>query len=97
MNFLDVTQNQLSQLKQTLRENEDIIFKLSEDFFNESISFFKKGGKSKIKIKKANKGKFTEYCGGTVTQECINKGKQSPNPKIRKRATFAANIRKWSH
>lgn len=44
MNFLDVTQNQLSQLKQTLRENEDIIFKLSEDFFNESISFFKKEG-----------------------------------------------------
>lgn len=97
MNFLDITQNQLSAFEQTLRENEDIIFELSEDFFNESINSFKKGGKSKIKIKKANKGKFTEYCGGTVTQECINKGKRSPNPKIRKRSTFAANIRKWSH
>lgn len=97
MNFLDITQNQLSAFEQTLRKNEDIIFELSEDFFNESINSFKKGGKSKIKIKKANKGKFTEYCGGTVTWECINKGKRSPNPKIRKRATFAANVRKWSH
>lgn len=53
--------------------------------------------KSGIKIKEANKGKFTEYCGGKVTGECIAKGKKSSDPKIRKRATFAANARKWKH
>lgn len=55
---------------------------------------FKKGGK--IHIKKANRGKFTDYCGGKVTSECIARGKASPNPAIRKRATFAANSRSWS-
>lgn len=60
-----------------------------------AIDLFKKG--NKIYIKKANRGKFTDYCGGKVTQECINRGKNSPNPKIRKRATFAANARKWKH
>lgn len=60
----------------------------------DAIQIFKRG--SKIRIKKQNRGKFTEYCGGKVTQECINKGKNSPDPKIRKRATFAANARKWS-
>lgn len=44
---------------------------------------FKKG--SKIKIKKKNRGKFTEYCGGKVTQECIDKAKKSKNPTLRKR------------
>lgn len=53
---------------------------------------FKKGGS--IHIKKKNRGKFTEYCGGKVTEECIAKGKKSKDPKIRKRATFAANARK---
>ena len=53
--------------------------------------------KSGIKIKKSNKGKFTEYCNGKVTQECIRKGKQSKDPTVRKRATFADNVRKWKH
>ena len=57
----------------------------------------KKGGKNKIHIKKENRGKFTDYCVGKVTSECISKGKNSPNPAIRKRATFAANARKWNH
>lgn len=60
-----------------------------------------KGGvlyaKSGIHIKKANRGKFTDYCGGKVTSACIAKGKRSPNPTIRKRATFAANARRWKH
>ncbi|MBO4784148.1 MAG: hypothetical protein J5521_05330 [Lachnospiraceae bacterium] len=60
------------------------------------ILSFKKGG-SGIHIKKANRGKFTEYCGGKVTSECIARGKASSNPAIRKRATFAANARKWKH
>lgn len=60
------------------------------------IRSFKKGG-SGIHIKKANRGKFTDYCGGKVTSACIAKGKASSSPTIRKRATFAANARKWKH
>lgn len=56
---------------------------------------FASGGK--IHIKKANRGKFTKYCGGKVTSECIAKGKRSNDPAVRKRATFAANARKWHH
>lgn len=53
-------------------------------------------GKSGIRIKPENKGKFTKYCNGKVTEECIRRGKNSSNPVIRKRATFAANARSWS-
>lgn len=59
------------------------------------IPYFKKG--NGIHIKKKNRGKFTEYCGGKVTQECIDKAKKSKNPTLRKRATFADNVRKWKH
>lgn len=57
-------------------------------------SFAEGGG---IHIKEANKGKFTKYCGGNVTAECIARGKRSSSPAVRKRATFAANARKWKH
>lgn len=60
-----------------------------------AIERFKKG--RKIKIKKENVGSFTRYCGGNVTSECIQRGKNSPDPKIRKKATFAANARRWKH
>ena len=59
------------------------------------IQYIKPGGA--IHIKKKNKGKFTDYCGGKVTEECIRKGKNSSNPTTRKRANFAANARKWKH
>ena len=59
------------------------------------IPFYKNG--NKIHIKKENRGKFTDYCNGKVTNACIQKGKNSPDPKIRKRATFAANARTWKH
>ena len=62
-----------------------------------AIRLSKKGSKQKIKIKESNKGLFTQYCGGNVTAECIKIGKNSPDPKIRKRATFAENARKWNH
>ena len=60
-----------------------------------AVERFKKG--KKIKIKKENVGSFTKYCGGNVTEECIRKGKNSPDPKIRKKATFAQNARGWKH
>lgn len=59
------------------------------------VPYFKKG--KGIHIKKKNRGKFTEYCGGKVTDECIKRAKKSKNPALRKRATFADNARKWKH
>ena len=73
--------------------NKDRMTSLPNSF--QALNTFAKGGK--IHIKKANRGKFTEYCGGKVTSECIAKGKRSSNPAVRKRATFAANARKWHH
>lgn len=90
-----------------MKYNNDILNKIVEVYSTEYhnnlgldnitsgyIERMKKG--SKIHIKKKNRGKFTEYCGGKVTSECIAKGKRSPDPAIRKRATFAANSRKWN-
>ena len=54
-------------------------------------------GRTGIHIKKENRGKFTSYCGGKVTDACIQKGKNSSDPAVRKRATFADNARKWKH
>ena len=62
---------------------------------NNVVEKFKKG--HKIHIKESQKGSFTRWCGGNVTSECIQRGKNSSNPKIRKKATFAANARKWKH
>ena len=59
------------------------------------IIYLKNG--SKIHIKKKNRGSFTKWCGGDVTSECIRRGKNSPNPKIRKKATFADNARHFKH
>ena len=59
------------------------------------IPIYKSG--SKIHIKKKNRGKFTDYCGGKVTDACIRRAKASGNPTLVKRATFAANVRKWKH
>ena len=58
------------------------------------VLYLKKG--SGIHIKKKNRGKFTEYCGGKVTDECIQKAKKSGNSKLVKRAVFAQNARGWS-
>ena len=60
----------------------------------EEIPILKKGG---IYIKKKNRGSFTRWCKGKVTEECIKKGKNSSNPTIRKRAVFAQNSRRWKH
>lgn len=60
----------------------------------DQIPILKKGG---IHIKKENIGSFTRYCGGNVTQECIERGKNSPNAAIRKKSVFADNARRWKH
>ena len=63
---------------------------------NKLIALIPKG-KTGIHIKKKNRGKFTDYCGGKVTDSCIRRAKASGNPTLVKRATFAANARKWKH
>lgn len=68
---------------------------MPDSFETPELAMFAKGGK--IHIKKANRGKFTDYCGGKVTSECIARGKRSKSAAVRKRATFAANARKWHH
>lgn len=60
-----------------------------------TINTFSEGGG--IHIKEKNKGKFTDYCGGKVTSECIQRGLHSSNPTTRKRANFAQNVRKFKH
>lgn len=56
--------------------------------------YLRKGGG--IHIKEKNKGSFTKYCKGKVTQDCIDKAKKSKNKKLIKKAVFAENARNWS-
>lgn len=58
------------------------------------ILYLKNG--NEIHIKKKNRGKFTSYCGGSVTSACIQRAKSSGNPTLVKRAVFAQNARKWN-
>ena len=63
---------------------------------NKLIALIPKG-KTGIHIKKKNRGKFTDYCGGKVTDSCIRRAKASGNPTLVKRATFADNARHFKH
>lgn len=92
---MKLSQNQISSFIKTIQDNREIISEICTPYTQNTVDIFKKG--NKIKIKKENRGKFTEYCNGKVTSECIQRGKNSPDPKIRKRATFAANVRKFKH
>lgn len=57
----------------------------------------KSKGLGKIDIDPKNKGKFTEYCKGSATNKCIDKGLDSPNETTRKRAQFVKNARQLNH
>lgn len=56
---------------------------------------------SGIEIKPSHAGRLHENLGvskGTkLTEEQIMAAKRSPDPAVRKRATFALNARKWKH
>lgn len=84
--------NQLMNLDINQIEAETIEY---PNLVENELEIFKSGGK--IHIKKKNRGSFTRWCGGNVTEECIARGKRSKNPAIRKKATFAANARRWHH
>lgn len=87
-------QNQLNQFKSFWNDISSTGLQLEANHSNDKIPYNKKG--NKIHIKKENEGKFTAYCNGKVTNACIQKGKNSSDPKIRKRATFAQNSMIWS-
>ena len=89
------SQSEIERFAKIINANKSVIDKLSNVERVDAIEAFKKG--NKIHIKKENRGKSTDYCGGKVTSECIQRGKNSSDPKIRKRATFAANVRTWKH
>lgn len=82
-------------IKEMKALNDIKLTSLPNSFSSPELNTFAKGGR--IHIKPENRGKFTKYCGGKVTSKCIAKGKRSSDPAVRKRATFAANARKWHH
>jgi len=43
-----------------------------------------------------NPDSFTAYCGGKVTQACIERGKKSKDPTTRKRAVLAQTLRRMN-
>ena len=94
-NSMNVNLTRISEFADYCRTHLINIDKLSQIPVEDSIEKFRKG--NKIKIKKKNVGSFTRYCGGNVTEACIQRGKNSPSSSIRKKATFAANSRKWKH
>ncbi len=42
--------------------------------------------------KKGTEGEFTKYCGGNVTQACIDKAAKGSSTKRKRQAAFAANV-----
>lgn len=69
------------------------LLKLLTEVDLDEVEILKKG--NKIHIKPSRRGSFTRWCGGKVTEECIRRGKNSPNPAIRKKSIFAQNSRRW--
>lgn len=41
-------------------------------------------------------GSFTEYCGGKVTDECVQRGKKSKDKKTKQRAELAETFREMN-
>lgn len=67
------------------------LLKLLTEVDLDEVEILKKG--NKIHIKPSRRGSFTRWCGGKVTEECIRRGKNSGDPRIVRKATFAQNFR----
>lgn len=81
-------------MKLTIKNNNGTSFRCAKKRFGGTVEVDKEG--NKIHIKPSRRGSFTRWCGGKVTDKCIQRGKASSDPRIRRKATFAANARKWS-
>ena len=92
---INLNLNRVFNVSRAREPSYNLIFKPISVSGDKVIEMFKRG--NKIHIKKKNRGSFTRWCGGNVTEECIRKGKNSSNPAIRKKATFADNARHFKH
>lgn len=81
-------------MKLTIKNNNGTSFRCAKKRFGGTVEIDKEG--NKIRIKPSRVGSFTRWCNGKVTDECIRRGKASNDLRIRRKATFAANARKWS-
>ncbi len=95
MNKENLNLNRIQEFLSFYSKNPSLDQIIQKSNYDEYVLRCKNG--SKIHIKKKNRGKFTQYCGGNVTEECIERGKNSPSDAIRKRAIFADNSKKWKH
>ena len=88
----------LNQFKQNFIEDEEVADQMAiMEAISKEVPEFKNGGwmqKARKSMKrKGTVGKFTDYCGGKVTNDCIERGLNSPNETVRKRAAFAKAAR----
>jgi hypothetical protein len=88
--MLETYEKQYKEVPLSLEEANNLIAQYGEKIPEGSFAY---GGG--IHIKPENRGKFTKYCGGKVTGDCIKKGLQSKDAHIRQMANFARNARKW--
>ena len=74
-----------SKLKQIIKEEiENILSEKEEEKWVQKVA-------ADIE-KKGTEGEFTEYCGGDVTQACIDKAAKGSSTKRKRQAAFAANV-----
>jgi hypothetical protein len=79
-----------SQLKQIIKEELAAVLKEEELEEKKKKKWAKKAAASIEK--KGTEGEFTKYCGGDVTQSCVDKAAKGSSTKRKKQAAFAANI-----
>jgi hypothetical protein len=96
---LESFMSKLTENSQNFAQDEGIADQIAiRESINQEMPEFKKGGgwmkeaRSSMN-RKGTVGKFTEYCGGRVTNDCIERGLNSPDETVRKRAQFAKAAR----
>ena len=72
-----------SQLKQIIKEELEAVMAEKKNWAKEASASIEKKG---------TEGEFTKYCGGDVTQSCVDKAAKGSSTKRKKQAAFAANI-----
>jgi hypothetical protein len=83
-------------IKNKLRQQEKEREGLETAVFAKKETFKIEAKKKWIQDAVKDEGSFTEYCGGNVTQECISKGKNSPDKKTKQRAELAETFREMN-
>lgn len=94
------TQNQLTKFSQFFEDNSQLKLPLKLENYSDPIELYKKG--YKIRIKKENRGKFTEPAkkAGMGVQEFAShvlSNKNRYSTTLVKRANFAKNAKSFNH